>query len=310
MDWCDPEHTGAPMHWRQFVMDLESLSPERVEDILMRHGAVSISLSDGSDNPVLEPLPGETPLWSKTRISGLFRAGADLDRLRDDLEHAFGVENVPRYRVDFLGNRAWEREWMKDFPAMRFGQRLWICPGDTRATAPDAVTVEIDPGLAFGTGTHPTTALCLEWLDRQLLTGSTVFDVGCGSGVLAIAALKLGARRAYAVDIDPQAITATRTNAARNSVASRLAVSMHDPEPASRYDIIIANILAEPLKRLAASLAAHLDTQGLLALSGILDTQVEPVTEAYRAWIDFGEPAYRHDGNQVWALLTGRRRAS
>ena len=206
------------MNWQQFVMDLDGLDADAVEMVLERHGAQSVTLTDAGDRPVLEPAPGETPLWSQSRITGLFAADADIDALIGDIETTFQIDRCPEHRVETIADRAWEREWLKDFGPMQFGRRLWVLPGD--AAAPDdAVTVRLDPGLAFGTGTHPTTALCLEWLDRLKLEGRTVLDYGCGSGILAIAALKLGAASAVAMDIDPQAVLATKDNATNNGVA-------------------------------------------------------------------------------------------
>ena len=194
-------------------MNLESLDPAMVEAVFMRHGACSVSLSDAGDDPILEPGPGETPLWSRTRITALFPGDTDLAALDAALLDELGLDALPAHAIERLVDRDWEREWLRDFKPMRFGQRLWICPGELDAGEPDAVIVRLDPGLAFGTGTHPTTALCLEWLDGLSLAGKAMLDYGCGSGILAIAALKLGCRAAMAMDIDPQAVTATADNA-------------------------------------------------------------------------------------------------
>ena len=162
------------MDWRQFVMDLETLNPDKVEDVFVRHGAQSITLTDAADNPVLEPPPGETPMWREMRIAGLFPAAANLDLLADDLKTSLHVDTLPRYKIAEVEDRDWEREWLKDFGPMRFGERLWVLPPTTEAHGEDAVIVRLDPGLAFGTGTHATTALCLEWLDGQDLRGLDV----------------------------------------------------------------------------------------------------------------------------------------
>jgi ribosomal protein L11 methyltransferase len=211
--------------WRQFVMDLESLDPATVEDVFARLGASSVTLSDAGNEPVLEPGPGETPLWSSTRITGLFPADADMGAFRAALLTELGLAELPAHHIEELADRAWEREWLRDFGPMRFGERLWICPTGSEVDEEKAVVIRLDPGLAFGTGTHPTTALCLEWLDGIDLAGKTLLDYGCGSGVLAIAALKLGCRSATAMDIDPQALIATRQNAADNHVAENLLVA-------------------------------------------------------------------------------------
>ena len=288
-------------------MDLGNLDAEAVEDVLARHGAQSITLSDAGEDPQFEPAPGETPLWRESRIAGLFAADTDFDAMRGDLLVALGVGELPAHEVTDLADRPWEREWLRHFKPMRFGERLWICPGDMAAESVDAVVVRLDPGLAFGTGTHATTALCLEWLDSLDLPGKTVLDIGCGSGVLAIAALKLGADAATATDIDPQALRATEDNATRNGVAGRLDVAASDPVISARFDVVIANILAGPLLENADSISARVGDGCLLALSGILSEQVDDVRQAYSYRILFDEPAYRVQDGQTWARLTGRR---
>ena len=308
------------MDWRQFVMDLDSLDPDTVEGVFMRLGAASVTLSDAGDDPVLEPGPGETPLWSHTRITGLFPGDADLDLFRNGLLDALGLDALPDCRIEELADRAWEREWLKDFGAMRFGERLWICPteepagGVSTAIGPegppaDAVIVRLDPGLAFGTGTHPTTALCLEWLDGIDFTGKTLLDCGCGSGILAIAALKLGAASATAMDIDPQAIVATRQNAADNDVAENLLVSGHPDEIDGKFDVVVANILAGPLVQFADSITSTLASRGMLALSGVLCEQADEVMAAYDPWIEFEKPEFREQDGQTWSRLAGWRRS-
>ena len=284
------------------------LNPDSVEEVFARHGASAITFTDAGDRPVLEPAPGEAPLWQDTRISGLFAPEADFAALRADLLQTLDIVALPAHEIQDLGDRAWEREWLKDFAPMRFGSRLWICPGDSEPqNGDDAVIVRLDPGLAFGTGTHATTSLCLEWLDGLKLHDASILDYGCGSGVLAIAALKLGARSATGCDIDPQAIRATLENAERNGVGDRLAASLATDLPDGQFDVVVANILAGPLAELAATITGHLESGRLLALSGILGEQVEDVQAAYRHRIEFDQPVYREQGGQTWALLTGRR---
>ncbi len=293
------------MRWQQLIIDIGTLDPERLERMLLEHGAVSVTLTDAGDRPVLEPLPGETPLWADTRITGLFDETADLDAVRLGLAAALKPAQLAACRVETLEDRDWEREWLKDFAPMRFGERLWVCPRGMPPGSEDAIAVELDPGLAFGTGTHPTTALCLEWLDGLELAGETVLDYGCGSGILAIAALKLGAARATGYDIDPQAIIATRDNAANNGV--ELEVTLSPDELGGPADVVVANILAGPLAELANEILDLTITGGKLALSGILIDQVDEVTKAYLAGIRFDEPAYREQDGQTWARLTGIR---
>jgi ribosomal protein L11 methyltransferase len=295
------------MDWRQFVMDLEKLNPDRVEEVFAHHGALSITFTDAGDKPVLEPALGEVPLWQDSRITGLFSAEADLSQLRVDLKQSLGVEFLPFHQVEDIENRVWEREWLKDFGPMLFGEHLWICPGDSSVDDEGAVVVRLDPGLAFGTGTHATTALCLDWLDSLSLTDSTMLDYGCGSGVLAIAALKLGCRSASAMDIDPQAVTATRANAQHNDVEQQLTVTDAASDIDGQFDVVIANILATPLIDMAERIAGHVNGGCVLALSGILSEQVDQVLEAYRPWIEFDEPVTREQDTQIWARLTGRR---
>ena len=298
------------MEWQQFVMNLETLNPASVEEILVRHGAQSVTFTDAGDRPVLEPGPGETPLWNRTRITALFESGADLAGLVADLRKSLALRELPEYRLETLADRDWEREWLKDFGPMRFGRRLWVCPTGSRPEQADAVVVRLDPGLAFGTGTHATTAMCLEWLDSLDLAGKTLLDYGCGSGLLAIAALKLGCEHAHAMDIDPQAVLATRLNAAENGVQEDLAVSGSANDVEGDFDVVVANILAGPLAELAGDIAGHVRPGGRLGLSGILAEQAEGVREAYTPWVDFDEPEFRVQDGQTWTRLTGSRRHS
>ncbi len=296
------------MDWRQFVMELGALPEEEVEALFSRHGAHAITLADAGDQPVLEPGPGETPLWPSVRITGLFSPDADFESLRRDLCAQFSLAELPAHHIEELADRAWEREWLKDFHPMRFGSRLWVCP---RGQQPDAayrdtaICLELDPGLAFGTGTHPTTALCLRWLDQQhaagALQGKHLLDFGCGSGILAIAALLLGAENAVAMDIDPQAVTATGSNAEQNGVAGKITASTTRPN--GQFDLVCANILAAPLIENAEWLSQRLHDGAWLLLSGILRHQVDDVCAAYDRWLDFEPPEFDDD----WARLAGRK---
>ena len=288
-------------------MDLETLNPDSVESVFARNGALSVTLTDAGDQPVLEPAPGETPLWRDTRITALFAPDANLDGLQDDLLRSLELDALPAHEVSDLEDRTWEREWLKDFGPMRFGERLWICPGNSSVDDRQAVIVRLDPGLAFGTGTHATTALCLEWLDGLSLRGKTVLDYGCGSGVLAIASVLLGGDAVTAMDIDPQAVTATRSNADINGVAERVTVLGPDDAIAGRFDVVVANILAGPIIELAESISEKVSNGCLLTLSGILSEQVNDVIAAYQSWIEFDAPALREQGGQTWVRLTGRR---
>jgi ribosomal protein L11 methyltransferase len=290
--------------WLQFVMDLGPLDAEAVEAVFERHGALSITLIDAANEPLLEPAPGTTPLWSDTRIIGLFHAGSDLELLRRDLGESFSFDELPNCRIEQVPERAWEREWLKDFRPMSFGRRLWICPGGHQVDAQDAVVVELDPGLAFGSGSHPTTAMCLEWLDGLDMAGKRLLDFGCGSGILAVAGLLLGAKSALAVDIDDQAVTATLRNARRNKVLDKLTVQWDCEAIGGAFDVAVANILAGPLIENAQRVCSALSGGGNIALSGILEEQAADVIGAYETWIDFAAPRRMDE----WVCLSGTKR--
>jgi ribosomal protein L11 methyltransferase len=293
------------MPFLQMHLELEGLDPEAAEQACFDTGALSVTLADAADTPILEPAPGATPLWPNVALSALYDVDTDREALTTALREVLATPTLaPRYEE--LADRPWEREWLKDFRPMRFGRRLWICPGGQTPPpeAADAIVILLDPGLAFGTGTHATTALCLEWLDGQSLHGACVYDVGCGSGILAIAALALGAEAAVAMDIDPQALLATRENAERNGVAARLDVRAADAPWETGFDVVLANILAEPLIELAPRLAAATRPGGHVVLSGLLVSQAADVASAFAPWFDMAPPRER-DG---WAGLTGRRR--
>lgn len=295
------------MEWRQFVMRLGSLDPDRVEQVFSRHGAHAITLSDAGDQPVLEPAPGETRLWPDSRIAGLFSAGVDLDNLKADLLDSLELASLPQFHIDELADRPWERAWLKDFRPMCFGERLWVSPDAFEVAAENAALVRLDPGLAFGTGTHPTTALCLRWLDGLDVKDRTVLDYGCGSGILAIAALVLGAKCAMAFDVDPQAVMATLQNGRKNGVADRLVVIQTVEEIGPAVDIVMANILAEPLLRNARQIGDRVAPGGWLTLSGILAEQTESIIDAYCSRFEFEPAEIDQTTEQTWVRLTGKR---
>lgn len=293
------------MPFLQLTLDVGSTDPSIYEDILFDAGALSVTLEDAQDDPILEPAPGATPLWPQVRIKALFPAATNPLLVLTNLNQQ-GIRVLPDYRFETIADRAWEREWLKDFRPMQFGQRLWVCPGGQRPADAQAIVVELDPGLAFGTGTHPTTALCLEWLDAQQLSGKHVIDYGCGSGILAIAALKLGAAHATAYDIDEQAIIATRENARVNGVSERLQLVSPEDSVSGVYDVLLANILAEPLRQLAPQLATLVPPGGSMALSGILKDQGDHVADAYAPFFELDATATKDD----WIRLNGKRRRS
>lgn len=282
-------------------VDLEGLDAEAVEDACFAAGALSISYTDRRDDPILEPAPGEFRLWPATRLEALFPAELATPRLLAELGAAIGID-AARLAVRRVADRTWEREWLRDFQPIRCGSRLWICPSHAAVTQQGAVVVQLDPGLAFGTGTHPTTRLCLEWLDAQAAPALRVIDYGCGSGILAIAALKLGAGAAEAFDIDPQALVATRDNALANGVEARLSIHEGAATIAPGADLLLANILSGPLCALAPAFRALLAPGGGLVLAGLLDAQADEVIEAYRPWIALRPWASR----EGWTCLSGR----
>lgn len=291
--------------WLQLTLEAIRHSPDQLEEALLQAGALAITLEDAGDQPVLEPKPGETPLWTHTRITGLFDAHTDMETVKQQLRLYLQTPELPEWRLAKLEERDWVRAWMDDFHPMRFGRRLWICPSCRTPPDPAAINVYLDPGLAFGTGTHPTTALCLEWLDGADLAGKTVLDYGCGSGILAIAAARLGAQRVWAVDIDPQALLACGDNAAANQVADRIEVTTPASLPsAPGVDVLAANILAGILVSLAPELGRQVRAGGRLVLSGILESQADAVQDAFSSDFSFGPRRRRED----WVLLQGTRR--
>lgn len=292
------------MPWLQVRLAITPDQAAELEDQLLELGAVSVTFMDAEDQPIFEPDLGTTPLWSHTHLLALFEDGTDGDAVLAHLRLLRGGE-LPEHQVERIEDQDWERSWMDNFQPMRFGQRLWIVPSWHEAPEPDAVNLLLDPGLAFGTGTHPTTALCLEWLDGQDLAGCTVLDFGCGSGILAIAALLLGAPQAVGTDIDPQALEASRDNADRNGIdPARFPVYLPADLPPQPADVVVANILAGPLVQLAPTITALVKNGGRLALSGILAEQAEEVRAAYAGAFELA-PTAEKDG---WVRISGVRR--
>lgn len=293
------------MPWLQVRLAITPDQAETYEDALLGVGAVSVTFMDAEDQPIFEPDLGTTPLWSNTHLLALFEADTDPANLVAHLQLLTGGE-LPAHEIEHIEDQDWERSWMDNFQPMRFGQRLWIVPSWHAAPQPEAVNLLLDPGLAFGTGTHPTTALCLEWLDGQDLNDCTVIDFGCGSGILAIAALLLGAPQAIGTDIDPQALEASRDNAGRNGIdPARFPVYLPADMPQQPAEVVVANILAGPLVSLAPQITALVKAGGRLALSGILAEQAEEVRAAYADAFDL-DPTAIKDG---WVRISGVKRA-
>lgn len=299
------------MPQQAITLELNELDAEHVEQACFAAGAVSVVLTDCRDDAILEPAPGEVRLWPATRLQALYTEPLTADALA---QLSLDIGCAPsRLQVSEIADRVWEREWLRDFQPMRFGERLWICPSHASVDDANAVAIKLDPGLAFGTGTHPTTRLCLEYLDARAASDSRsasgtplVIDYGCGSGVLAIAALRLGAAHAVAYDIDPQALTATRDNAEANGVAQALTIANEAPQAPLAADLLLANILSGPLCELAPRLAALLKPGGELVLAGLLEEQAAEVIAAYSPWLTL-RPWRSLDG---WVCLAGTRSAA
>ena len=264
---------------------------------------------DGADEPVFEPIKGTTPLWQDTRVMGLFEADTNGDVLLQHLssgwQEAFPHITFPSHKLEILEDKDWERQWMDRFEPIQFGEHLWVCPSWKPVPDPSAANLMLDPGLAFGTGSHPTTALCLQWIAEQNWQTKTVIDYGCGSGILAIGAILMGAEYVVGVDNDTQALTATIDNAQRNGIAAeKIPVFLPENTPSEAVDVMLANILAGPLIDMASRLAELTKTGGLIALSGILEHQASAVIDAYEPWFDMHSVVSKED----WVRIDGTKR--
>jgi ribosomal protein L11 methyltransferase len=298
------------MPWLELILTVRSEQQPRVEEALDDLGALSITLQDADaetpdEQAIFEPGVGELPLWPTITLNALFDADTDRRGLSEALGDLLPWLEPDHMQFRDVADEDWERAWMDQFKPMVFGRRLWIYPWNIAPPADeDIVVVRLDPGLAFGSGTHPTTALCLAWLDSLDLKGKSIVDFGCGSGILAIAALKLGAASAVGVDNDPQALIASADNAERNDVADRLALFLPEDLDAEPADVFIANILAGPLGELAPTFAAAAKPGAPFAISGILHGQEEELLQRYAEWFD----DLRVDTQEDWVRISGRRR--
>ncbi|MCT2529263.1 50S ribosomal protein L11 methyltransferase [SAR92 clade bacterium H921] len=289
------------MQWLQLLIDAPRERSEDFENAIVESGAVSVTLQDGADQPIFAPGVGERPLWDNCIIKALFPATIDTDQVHRQL--SVTIQPTPVIRWELLEDKDWSQEWKKYFQPLKCGHRLWICPSWIDPPDPNAINLSLDPGLAFGTGSHPTTHLCLRWLDQQDLLGKTVIDYGCGSGILGIAALLLGAAKVIAIDNDPQALLASRDNAQRNNIADeRLITYLPDDIPKGLLvDVMLANILAAPLIHLAPSISNLTSTGGILCLSGLLESQIDDVCAPYLEHFSFQSPTIESD----WTQLSG-----
>ena len=294
------------MGWLKLTLALDSEAVDTAESALAPFAPLSVTVTDAEDQPLLEPDPGTTPLWRNCRLEALFDLTLDVGALRTALE----ARGLSAAEVDFLDDADWLNRWRQFAVDFCFADRLWLVPRDV--PAPGEPALHLDPGLAFGSGSHPTTRLCLDWLARADMSGRTVLDYGCGSGVLALAALKLGAAAVLAIDHDPQALLATRENAAYNALGQRgseatLSVGLPDALGDQTFGVVVANILANPLIELAPVLTAALEPGGVLVMSGLLEAQAERVMRAYPA-LSFQPVALEADEQGAnWARLEGVR---
>lgn len=291
------------MAWLQLIIPTNDAEADQLSDALMEQGAASVTLQDMQDQPVLEPTPGTTPMWSQTRVVGLFNANDDLKQVVANVEQQLR-KKIPDWKGEQLEDKDWVRAWMDDFKPMQFGEKLWVVPSTFEPPEKDAANILLDPGLAFGTGTHPTTSMCLEWLDANPPTGNDIIDFGCGSGILAIGAILLGANHAEAIDIDPQALIATHDNAEKNNVSNQIKTSLPKEFPKQTTSLLLANILASPLVELAPYFAELTTPQGQIVLSGILAEQADAVLAAYQT--NFEIAIWKQNGD--WVCLAGVRK--
>lgn len=292
------------MAWHQLSVVTDEQTAPELSDFFSELGAVSVTYSDAEDEPVYEPAIDQIQIWTNTRVTALFELDADPDVVQTLVINQFIGHPLQQWLVEVIQDQAWERAWMEHFHPMQFAGKLWVCPSGQEVHEPGQVCMLLDPGLAFGTGTHPTTALCLEWLAGQDLHDKVMIDYGCGSGILAVAALLLGADHAHGVDIDPQALTATQYNAEKNQVLERISYYLPEQFSLENADIVVANILAKPLIELSEKIASLVKPGGYLILSGILNEQAESVADAYRAYgFEIAEPVSQED----WCRLDAKK---
>lgn len=298
---------SADAAWQELHFTARKDQVQVLEEWLFERGALSVTLEDDADQPLLEPGPGETPLWDVVRVTALYVGDQDITPILGEIPPNL-ITSASRAPVP-VADREWARVWENEFHPLQMGERLWICPSWTPPPDPDAINILLDPGLAFGTGTHPTTAMCLRSMDADLESGARVVDYGCGSGILGIAAVRLGATAALGVDNDPQAITASLNNAARNHVPREaFSVVLPEDELVSSWrggaTWVVANILAGPLVVLAPVLTSLMTPGGRLLLAGLLADQAEEVIKAYAPTIDL----VIADQQEGWVLLSGNKR--
>jgi ribosomal protein L11 methyltransferase len=291
------------MTWHQLSVTTDEQTAPQLADFFTELGAVSVTYLDAEDQPIYEPALNETKIWANTTVVALYELTSEPQRIKDAVFAHFAHNPLKHWQAEILADQDWERAWMAHYQPMKFGDKLWVCPTGQEQQQADTVCMTLDPGLAFGTGTHPTTALCLEWLASHELTDKIIIDYGCGSGILAVAAVLLGAKQAYAIDIDPQAITATLANAEKNQVVDKISCYLPEQFPVLQADVVLANILAKPLIKLAATISQLVKPHGQLVLSGILTEQAQTVATAYEAEITIDAVVSQQD----WCRIDGTK---
>lgn len=289
------------MAWHQISVVSDATISAELSDFLSELGAVSVTFMSATTKPVYEPNIGETRIWEQTKTIALFELDASPEIIKTLLFQQFSENTLHEWCAEILQDQTWERAWMEHFQPMQFADRLWVYPSGQEQSRAGTVSLILDPGLAFGTGTHPTTALCLEWLATHDISGKTVIDFGCGSGILAVAAVLLGAKEAHAIDIDPQALIATKDNAQKNNVSSHIKTYLAEEFTAFEADIVLANILATPLIELSSHISALVKPQGQLTLSGILKEQADSVSNSYQSGFTMNAAVIQGD----WCRLDG-----
>jgi ribosomal protein L11 methyltransferase len=293
------------MSWLQLILESDLESAEQLSELLELFGAVSISMSAMSDEKIFgQAIEKDPVLWQRTRIEALLHEDTDLDTLLVCLRNRVGADRIDKHEISVLEDRDWVNEFKFGHGVKIFADRLCVCPSWCELPRDDIAHIILDPGLAFGTGTHETTAACLEWLASNDIKNKSVIDFGCGSGILALAAVKLGADKVYAVDIDPQALQATKENAKRNNVTDQLVIAHPDKIQLPAVDVLVANVLLNPLQELANHFSELVRLHGDLVLSGLLSTQAEECLAAYQSWFNMDEPVFK----QEWSLLHGTRK--
>ncbi len=292
------------MAWHQISVITNEQNAPKLADFFSDLGAVSVTYMDAEDEPVYEPGIGETKIWSNTQVIALYELTSEPALVKNLAIQKFQDAGLRSWLIEEIADQEWERAWMEYYHPMKFADKLWVCPTGQEQHEPGTVCLTLDPGLAFGTGTHPTTALCLEWIASHDLSGRVVIDYGCGSGILAVAALLLGAKEAHAIDIDPQAITATQSNALKNNVQDRIKCYLPEQFTNVEAGVVLANILAKPLIELSGQISRLVAPSGQLVLSGILHEQAESVLAAYKATLNFKPLIQQED----WIRLDGIKR--